>query len=340
MEFVWPFAFLLLPLPFIVRKFVRPASLPVNGSLRVPFYSRLVGSSPGGRISNRHHAVRLAAVSVIWTLLIAAFARPIIVGDEVPLPQAGRDLMMAIDLSGSMGEEDIALNGRRATRLDVVKNAAQDFIARRKGDRLGLILFSDRAYLQAPLTFDRTIVTQLLREARVGLTGQKTAIGDAIAIASKRLKDRPEESRVLVLLTDGANNAGVMEPLQAAGIAKDLGIRIYTIGVGAEAMVVRTAFGERVVDPSRDLDEATLHQIADLTGGQYFRAKDVDGLASVYAEIDQLEPVEGKPLTVSPSTALYYWPLSFALILTFALAAATALPVRRRSLDAAQIEGA
>lgn len=330
--FLWPFAFLLLPLPFLFRWLARPVEPTADGALRVPFFNTLL---TGGLSNNRKGGAklwRLLFASLIWALLVTAVARPAMVGPDMPLPVEGRDLMMAIDLSGSMGREDFALGGRATTRLGVVKEAADDFIERRAGDRIGLILFSNRAYQQAPLTFDRTAVRDLLDQAEVGLTGQETAIGDAIAIAAKRLRDRPAEGRVLILLTDGASNAGVMQPIPAAEIAKELGIRIYTIGVGAERVAVNTAFGRRIVNPSEDLDEETLSRIADMTGGQYFRATDVDGLASVYRAIDQLEPVEGDPVHIRPSVALYYWPAGAALALLglFALTFAGPLPSLRR----------
>ena len=332
MEFLWPLAFLLLPLPLLVRWLVKPAEVSAAGALRVPFYQRLAGTARPGSRSGTTHWFRLSVASLIWLLLVTALARPVYVGPETPLPVEGRNVMMAIDLSGSMGQEDFALDGRPSTRLAVVKDAAQDFIARRKGDRIGLVLFSDRAYLQAPLTFDRKVVGQLLNEAQVGLTGQETAIGDAIAVAVKRLKDRPADSRVLVLLTDGASNAGTMDPLQAAKLAKDLGIRIYTIGVGAGPQAIDTGFGRQIVNLSRDLDEVTLKKIADETGGRYFRARDLAGLSRIYAAIDRLEPVKDKPKTIRPSIALFYWPLGAALILTFLLGGAIALPRYLRPL--------
>lgn len=328
-EFLWPLAFALLPLPFIARYLMKPAELPAAGALKVPFFSRLTASGASGARGAVRRPLRLVLATIIWALLVTAFARPVFVGPEMPLPVEGRNIMMAIDLSGSMGQEDFALDGRPTTRLAVVKDTAEDFIDRREGDRLGLVLFSDRAYLQAPLTFDRKVVGELLGEAEVGLTGQETAIGDAIAVAAKRLKDRPADSRVLVLLTDGASNAGELQPVQAANLAKDLGIRIYTIGVGAGPQEVQTAFGRRIVDPSRGLDEATLNEIADITGGRYFRARDVQGLANVYAEIDRLEPVEGDPQTIRPSVALYHWPLGLALFFTVLFSAAAAWPSLR-----------
>jgi len=215
----------------------------------------------------------------------------------------------------------------------VVKAAADDFIRRRKGDRIGLVLFSDKAYLQAPLTLDGAVVRSLLDEAQVGLTGTQTAIGDAIAIAVKRLKDQPASSRVLILLTDGASNAGVMQPMQAAQMAKDLGIRIYTIGVGADRMAVQTVFGREIVDPSQDLDESTLKKIAELTGGRYFRAQDVKSLAKIYALLDKLEPATGEPVYIRPSVSLYFWPLSAALVLTALLILSLVVPPMGRRLD-------
>lgn len=339
MEFLWPLAFLLLPLPLVIRWLMKPAEVPMTGALKVPFFNRLNRSARGGGPGSATNWLRLMTATLVWLLLVTALARPVHVGPEVPLPIEGRNVMMAIDLSGSMGQEDFAIDGRPSTRLAVVKDAAQDFITRRKGDRIGLVLFSDRAYLQAPLTFDRKVVGKLLDEAHVGLTGRETAIGDAIAVSVKRLKDRPADSRVLILLTDGASNAGAMDPLTAAKVANDLGIRVYTIGVGAGQQTIETAFGRQIVDLSRDLDEATLKRIADETGGRYFRARDLAGLSQIYTEIDRLEPVQDKPKTVRPSVALFQWPLGAALVLTILLGVAIALPQFRRPQSKPQTVG-
>ncbi|MHA3916560.1 vWA domain-containing protein [Halovulum sp. GXIMD14793] len=305
--FLWPFAFLLLPVPFLARRFLKPVDPRTSGALKVPFFAALQQRVATSNTRGKAPLWKLVLASLIWALLVTAVARPAYVGPEVPLPAEGRDIMMAIDLSGSMDERDFAVGGRPTTRLGVVKEAAEAFIARREGDRVGLVLFSDRAYLQAPLTFDRTVVRDLLDQAQVGLTGQKTAIGDAIAVSIKRLKDRPAEGRVLVLLTDGTNNEGVMDPIKAAGLAKDLGIRIYTIGVGAQ--------NRRGFMPTSDLDEGTLRQIATITDGAYFRAADVQGLAEIYRAIDRLEPVSGDPLHVRPEVSLYFWPAGAAVLL-------------------------
>nr|WP_321442554.1 VWA domain-containing protein [uncultured Cohaesibacter sp.] len=313
--FLWPLAFLLLPVPFVLRYFMKPADKGLGGALKVPFFASL-SRDIGGRSDRTSTSWwKLIATTLVWLLLVTALARPAYVGPEVPLPAEGRDIMMAIDLSGSMAEQDFAVGGRPSTRLDVVKDAADAFIEGRKGDRVGLVLFSNRAYLQAPLTFDREAVRHLLNQAEVGLTGKKTAIGDAIAVSLKRLKDRPAEGRVLVLLTDGANNEGQMDPIHAAELAKKLGIRIYTIGVGAGPMAVNTPMGRQMINPSADLDEGTLRKIADLTGGEYFRATDVNGLAQVYRAIDKLEPIGADPVHVRPEVALYFWPAGLALLI-------------------------
>lgn len=330
--FLWPLAFLLLPLPLIIRKLTKPIAPTQSGALKVPFFNRLFANRSAESNTAKTSIWRGLLSSLIWLLLVGALARPAFVGPEVPLPAEGRDIMMAIDLSGSMEQDDFALNGRRATRLDVVKAAADDFIDRRKGDRVGLVLFSNRAYLQAPLTFDRQVVRDLLDQAQVGLTGQKTAIGDAIAISVKRLKDRPAKGRVLILLTDGASNEGVMEPLKAAALAKELGIRIYTIGVGGEARAVNTAFGRQLVNPAQDLDEGTLREIASETGGKYFRATDVAGLAAIYEDINKLEPVSGDPLHVRPEVALFFWPAGLAVALIALMGLILAVPTLIRSL--------
>lgn len=326
-SFLWPMAFLLLPLPILARYRLPTSAERKEGALKVPFYSRFSRVSEHSVRGNANTTVRQILFYVIWLSLIVALARPSWVGEAAPLPREGRDLMMAIDLSASMEEMDLATSGQPATRLDVVKAAADDFVHRREGDRLGLILFSDRAYLQAPLTFDRDVVRTLLEEARIGLTGQKTALGDAVAVGLKRLRDRQGDSKVLILLTDGVNNAGIMSPLRAAEMAKELGVRIYTIGVGAESMVVNTPFGRQRVNPSQQLDEATLKKIAKVTGGQYFRATDVEGLAAVYRDIDALEPVSGEDTYVRPQVALYYWPAMAALLFAGLLGVSMVLPV-------------
>jgi len=204
-------------------------------------------------------------------------------------------------------------------RLTAVKAVAGDFIERREGDRIGLILFGAQAYLQTPLTFDRKTVRTLLFEAAVGLAGRETAIGDAIGLAVKRLRDQPAESRVLILLTDGANTTGSIQPLKAAELAARAGVRIYTIGVGSE---VRGPFGLPMAGAS--IDEGTLRTIAKTTGGQYFRARDVAGLQAIYSMLDELEPAASDEQTFRPVKELFQWPLATALLLSALLGLARA----------------
>jgi Ca-activated chloride channel family protein len=218
-----------------------PATPVPPQALQIPFLERLQqlsGSSQTPRFKTQQLAFLLALVC--WTLLVGAATRPQWVGEPISLPVSGRSLMLAVDLSGSMKEEDLQLSGNPTNRLNVVKNVLQEFITRRDGDRLGLILFGEQAYLQTPLTFDRKTVQQMLLESEIGLAGERTAIGNAIGLGVKRLQGLEESERVLILLTDGANTAGDISPEQAARLAEQAGVRIYTIGVGADEMLVQT----------------------------------------------------------------------------------------------------
>jgi Ca-activated chloride channel family protein len=333
-QLAWPWMLALLPLPLLVRRLLPPAPIARSGALRVPFFAGIAGVAERSGSPGRRRAIVLGTMAVAWSALVLAAARPEWVGEPVPLPAEGRDLMLVTDLSGSMAREDFTLGGAPADRLTVVKQVADDFIGRRDGDRVGLVLFGTRPYLQAPLTFDRATVRTLLDEAEVGIAGDETAIGDALGMAVLRLRDRPAESRVVVLLTDGASNAGTLEPREAARLAAEEGIRVYTIGVGADAVAVPGVFGDRVVNPSADLDEDTLQAIADTTGGAYFRAKNVEGLATIYRRIDALEPASGEPLHLRPTRELFPWPLGVALALTLSLGGALTQPWHALGRDA------
>ena len=255
---------------------------------------------------------------IAWMLLVLSAARPERIGEELDVPVAGRNLMLAVDLSGSMDQKDFELVGRRVDRLTATKAVASDFIERREGDRIGLILFGERAYLQVPLTLDRETVNILLMEAFIGLAGEKTAIGDAITLAVRRIHEqkKDEGEQVLVLLTDGANTAGEVQPLKAAQLAQLVGLRIYTIGIGAEQLEVSSLIGgRRRINPSADLDEDTLTQIAQLTGGRYFRATDTASLQDIYKLVDELEPVEEPESGFRPVKSYYFYPLGLAVLL-------------------------
>jgi Ca-activated chloride channel family protein len=337
-EFSMPWAALMLPLPLVVHRVLAPAKQP-EAALYFPRAMRADAGGAAERALAPRPSWLLAMSILIWLLLVIAAAGPRWVGDPVALPATGRDLMLAVDISESMLAEDMELNGARANRLMVVKSVVGDFVRRREGDRLGLILFGSNAYLHVPLSFDRETVRQLLNEAQVGFAGKQTAIGDALGIAVKRLQDRPENSRVLILLTDGANTAGQIAPRQAAELAAQQGLRVYTIGVGAEAMelpgLFGSAFGARRINPSADLDEDTLQYIASATGGRYFRARDQQELEAIYAELDRLEPVEQEAESYRPLRSLHHWPLGAALLLSLALASRAVLRARVRRRDPA-----
>lgn len=308
----WPWIWLLLPLPWLLRRWLPPHESQ-QAALRVPGLDPFqFQQTTAGRGYLRRRWLLLLA-SLAWLCLLLAASRPLWLGDVVEVPVSGRDLMLAVDLSGSMQIKDFSINGNTVDRLTATKYVADDFIKHRQGDRVGLILFGSKAYLQAPLTFDRKTVTILLNEAAIGLAGKQTAIGDAIGLAIKRLRDKAKESRVLILLTDGANTAGEVSPIKAAQLAAKEGLKIYTIGIGADEMVRYSIFGAQRVNPSADLDEKTLKAIAEKTGGRYFRARNTRELEKIYQLLDKLEPVKQDDLSFRPVRSLFYWPLGAAL---------------------------
>lgn len=324
--FEWVYLLALAPLPLLVRRLAPRARHEGESALRVPFFARLAALGGAEEKGPARRRLRWLGI-LIWMLLVTAAARPQWQGEPVALPLQGRDLMLAVDVSGSMGQPGMD-DGRRtrATRLDQVKRAAVDFLERREGDRVGLILFGTRAYLQTPLTFDRQAVAARMAESVVGIAGQNTALGDAVGLAVKRLRDRPAESRVLVLLTDGRNTAGSADPREAARLAKRAGLTIYAIGVGPAPGLGISGFG---LFSRSDLDEETLKAMAKTTGGLYFHAGDREGLEKAYRKLDELEPVESDARFFRPRKALFFWFLGTAFLLSLLLAA---LALGRRGL--------
>ena len=314
-QFEWLWMFAIAPLPLLLRWLLPPADAIKEAALRVPSLAPFAIDTGMrvGKFSQRRWLIYPALLA--WLLLVTAAARPIWLGDPVELPVSGRDLMLAVDTSGSMQTPDFVIRGQQVNRLEAVKEIASDFIERRVGDRIGLILFGSQAYIQTPLTFDRKTVQTLLQESAIGIAGEQTAIGDAIGLAIKRLLQNNQGNKVLILLTDGASNAGEIQPLKAAELAAKEGLTIYTIGVGADEMLVNSFFGTQRVNPSADLDEKTLSAIAKATGGRYFRARDSKQLNQIYSELDKLQPVTQDKQTFRPQRALFYWPLSLALFI-------------------------
>lgn len=319
-QFAWPWLLLLLPLPWLFRRLLPAAPGATGGALYAPFALEIgaAGSTVQTTDDNRR---QLVVATLVWLCLLLAAARPQWLGEPVSLPQTGRNLILAIDVSGSMETPDLALDGSQATRLGVVKQVAGDFLQRRDGDRIGLILFGTQPYLQSPLTFDHVTVRHFLDQAVIGLAGRETAIGDAIGLAIKRLRTAPGSEAVLILLTDGQNTAGKVPPREAMQLAARSGLRIHTIGIGADAMQVQGLFGSRQINPSADLDEATLKAVAEATGGHYFRARSRQDLEQVYQRLDQLEPVADEGRMARPVSELFPWPLGVALLISLLLAA-------------------
>jgi Ca-activated chloride channel family protein len=316
-EFAWPWVFLLAPLPWLLRRLL-PAAESADPALKIAFLGELESlTGRRGRSSLPGWRQQLP-FALLWLLLLGAAARPEWVGEPLPIPASGRDLLLAVDVSGSMDYADMRWEGEEVSRLTLVKHLIGDFIEGRRGDRVGLILFGSQAYLQAPLTFDRVTVRTWLDEALIGIAGKNTAIGDAIGLAVKRLRERPADSRVLVLITDGANNGGEIDPITAARLAAAEGVTIYPIGIGADPQQggLLGLFG---FNPGLDLDEPTLKSIAELTAGEYFRARSSEELADIEATLDRLEPVTQQPTQARPALALYCWPLGTALLLSLLL---------------------
>jgi len=314
-EFAWPLILLLLPLPWLVRRLLPRAPEAGGAALRVPFFGELVqlagdaGPGAAGR--------KLWLPVLAWLLLLGAAARPQWVGEAQVMPTSGRDLMLAVDVSGSMAAEDMEIGGRRVDRLAAVKVVLGDFLERRVGDRVGLLLFGQFAYQMTPLTFDRNSVRYQLETSTIGLAGRETAIGDAIGLAVKRLRERPADQRVLILLTDGVNTAGQLPPMKAAELAQAEQVRVHTVAMGSESGQMRV-FGVPVATPGAEIDEKTLGEIADLTGGRFFRARDTAELAGIYAELDRIEPAAQEGDTLHPRSELFMYPLVGMLLLAFA----------------------
>lgn len=315
-EFLLPWTFAAIPLPLIIWFIIKPKQ-PRMTSIRTPLFAKWNSIQDNQPSSNARLIISKLLTFLVWSAIVIAAARPQWIDEPIELPTTGRDLLLSIDISGSMEEEDLKLKGKTANRLTVVKSILSEFIEKREGDRLGLVLFGEKAYLQTPLTFDLKTVQFMLDETVIGLAGaSRTAIGDGIGLSIKRLRERPAENRVLILLTDGRNNSGELDPIEAAKLAKHAGIKIYTVGVGADKQTRRSLlFGTTTFNPSAELDEETLKVVADLTGGQYFRARSSEELAQIYDLLDQLEPVEDKPEIYRPVQDLYYWALLAAFTL-------------------------
>ncbi|MFZ0550118.1 MAG: VWA domain-containing protein [Steroidobacteraceae bacterium] len=305
----WPWMALLLPLPWIMLR-LRRAAEPARAALYLPFAASLEAAA--ATAARPGFAPML--LTGVWALLVLAAMRPQWLGQPLPVPTHGREIILAIDCSGSMATEDMG----GVSRLEIAQIVAGRFIDQRRGDQIGLILFGTRPYLQAPLTGDLATVHEFLDQAVVGVAGQETAIGDAIGLAIKELRRHerargaPAHQSVLILLTDGGNDAGVVQPLEAARVAAQTGVRIFTIGVGAAAE--QSLFGLNT--GNTELNVELLKKIVSIAGGEYFRAANPQALQAVYRRINRLEPTVGRNQWLRPAAEWFNWPLTLALLLS------------------------
>ncbi|WP_156634235.1 VWA domain-containing protein [Methylobacterium sp. Leaf113] len=324
-----PYALLLLPLPLLAARLMPAERVGSSGALRVP--ASLVAEAARGESIAARGRGRAVLIWTLWSALVVALAGPRLVLPATALPASGREIMLAMDLSGSMERRDFALDGQTVTRLAAVKRVGTDFIRRRAGDRIGLVIFANESYVAASPSFDTATVARALDEATIGLVGRSTGIGDGLGLALKRLSPTGAEAggvpqaegapqataKVVILMTDGANNAGQTTPRDVAGLAKELGIRVHTIALGPRDL--SNADGEQDV-----VDTETLRDIADLTGGRMFRVKTTDDLMAMAEAIDQIEGGRAKAPPVPLRKDLWPWPAALAF-----LAAAGLLASRR-----------
>ena len=330
-----PWLFLLLPLPWLIRKFL-PVHRERRTAVRVPFMrilSSLTSLQPDSGVAvGRRSSVQWLALGAAWCLMVAAMTRPQWLEEPVIKELPMRDLLVAVDLSGSMEARDFTDDaGNSVDRLTAVKQVLDAFFARRDGDRAGLILFGSAAFVQAPFTDDIDVVRELLGEAQIRMLGPRTMLGDAMGLAINLFERSEVDERVMIVLTDGNDTGSLVPPERAAEIARDNGVVVYTIAIGDPAAV-----GEQA------LDEVTLEKIAGITGGGYFRANDREQLEAVYAHLDAVNPRQVETQSYRPLTDLYHWPLAAAILLTMLYMVAMEIRLRlvsRRLEDSALFEG-
>jgi Ca-activated chloride channel family protein len=306
----WWWALTLLPLPAAVRMWL-PASERPGLAIAVPLLNRYGHSDTAlEQASYRQTGLFLW---LFWIALVLAACRPYWLGEPVSRSLSGRDLVLAVDISGSMSETDMTVDSKAVSRLEVLKIVVGRFIERRQGDRIGLILFGTNAYNFVPLTFDLDTLRQLLFDVSTGLAGRHTAIGDAIGLAVKSMSDQQAEHKVLILITDGSNTSGFEDPVLAAAAARQQGLTIYTIGVGSDAEALGRIYGQQNIPTGIALNENVLRRIASISGGRYFRATSSERLEEIYLALDRLEPVEHQYRSHRPRRELFGWPLLFAV---------------------------
>jgi Ca-activated chloride channel family protein len=322
-EFAWPWAALLLPVPFLLpylwreRRQDREETLEGQRVTLLHPHLTEIQAAYQARRPRRQLAgwVYRFLLYLLWAALVVTLMRPQWLTPHTEVSTPGYDLMLAVDASHSMEALDFTVEGRQVTRMAVVKGVMGRFVDEREGDRIGLIIFGSQAFVLSPLTVDRLAVRQLLDGVVPSIAGQGTALGDAIALGVKKLRERPEGSRVMVLIADGDNSAGGFAPVESSMLARLAGVRIYVIGVGSKQESI-PILEEGVIKYRDDLtmDEDTLQRIADVTGGAYFRATDTGALEEISQRISQLEKTEAESRTAFLPTPLYRIPLGVAAL--------------------------
>ena len=317
--FHYPYLAVLLILPFLIRYFSKKRNF-LYSALKVPFikdFEKIEKNFQSSSLKlNSRSKFSISWLSVlIWLCLVASMMRPIKIDEPIRLSHEGRDILLICDISTSMLEDDFVFNTRRIKRIDAVRAVVSDFVKKRSDDRLGLILFGTRAYLQAPLTFDRQAVLDILSSMQAGMAGQSTAIGDAVTLGLKVLKESQNEkkNKIIILLSDGEHNDGQMNLAQAVALAKSEGVKVYTIAISPNISPRALFFGLQ----TQGADEKGLAQLAEATKGTYFKVASLNDLIKVYQKINMLEVNEGQENYIYPQTELYFIPLLVALILGF-----------------------
>lgn len=318
--FVWPFAFFLIAVPVFVRLFwtpVKGAKESISIALRVPFFDKISSLQSAAVITVTSRTVGVL-LCVSWLFFVIACMRPIAFLDTAPIDRKARNIMLVVDTSGSMNQEDFLIQEQPVSRLHIVKQVVDGFIKNRTEDNIGLVIFGSEAYTYAPLSFDKQTLRALFEEVNVGIAGETTAIGDALTMAVQDVSGVPNDSKIVILLSDGYDNASVVSVEKALEIAKKQEVKVYTVGVGSDMQMANTFMGLVQVNPSADLDEKVLKRIAKQTGGKYFRAKSSKQLQEIYDDINALERVKAEDITARPRSELFYIPLMVSMALLLA----------------------
>lgn len=329
-----PWAALLLPLPWLMMRWSKKNQN--SQAINIPFIEKVIqGNASSNELSQAHFDPSKIILWLIWVLFIAALMRPVWIGDPIPPTQEGRNIMLAIDGSRSMEEQDMLVNNRRVNRFMALQSVVDEFIEQRKGDRIGLILFGTQAYMLSPLSFDTQAVQSMLLDASIGLAGDNTAIGDAIGLAIKRFQDASSDNNILILVTDGANTSGTVDPIDAANKAAEIGVKIYTIGIGSSANASNDPVSQLMRRQGLTFDDSQLKSIAQITQGQYFLAQDAQSLQAIYAQLNAIESTEYEGQLFRPIKE-YYWMillLALALLSLYFMGQTMANWLRGRSYD-------